>query len=108
MKHSLYVPAIMFDEYSGGMFAVLYGGSNAKDAVDACEQSSDETAKTPETLEVTAESGDSGSEDMLARLASRLSILGADAENDDVECSVLTEGQRVVKFNPFSGKGGGN
>lgn len=108
VKHSLYIPAAMFDKYSGGMLAILFGGSNAKDAVDACERPSDEAAEILETLEAAAESRDIDTEYILARLAERHGLTDDDVETDDAESSVLAEGIRTLKVNPFSGEGGNN
>lgn len=104
VKHSLYIPAAMFDKYSGGMFAILFGGSNAQDAVEACERPYGETTEILEGLGIAAESGDGEIEDMLDRLAERLGIAD-DGEDNVAELSAAAEGQRAVKVNPFSGEG---
>lgn len=104
VKHSLYIPAAMFDKYSPGMLTILFGGSNAKDAVEACERPFEETAEILEGLEAAAESGDGDTEDILDRLAKRLGI-AYDDENNVVEPNTPAEDQRAVKVNPFSGEG---
>lgn len=107
VKHSLYIPAMMFDKYSGGMFAVLFGSSNAKEAIDTCEKPSDETAEILEALEAAAERGEDDVGDMLARLAERLGI--TDEDDDNVTgSSAPTEGKSTVRANPFSKEGGNN
>lgn len=108
VRHSLYIPAMMFDKYSEGMFSVLFGGSNAKDAVAACEEYSDEMSEILEALEASAEGGDSDVDDMIARLAERLGITDDDDEDNDAESGLLAESQTAVKVNAFSGEGGSN
>lgn len=109
MKHSLYIPAVMFDKYSGGMFAVLFSNTSAKDAVSACEKSSDETEEILEALGAAVENGDEDVGDMLARLAERLGITDDDGENSDVtESSTPAECKRAVRIDPFSEEGGGS
>lgn len=109
VKHSLYIPAMMFDKYSGGMFAVLFAGTSAKDAVNACEKSSDETDEILEALEAAVENGDKDVGDLLARLSERLGITDDDGDEDDgTGSSTPAKGKRTVRVNPFSEEGGIN
>lgn len=41
IKNSIYTPASMFIRYAPGIMSVIFGGAEAKDAVEKCEQSQD-------------------------------------------------------------------
>ena len=97
VEHSLYIPALMLDKYSGGMFAVLYGGASAEDAVNTCEGLSEGPAEIFKVSEV-AMAGDD--DELIAELAEVLET----ASDDDVLASHATCTQ-TIRVDPFSEEG---
>lgn len=60
VKHSLYIPAMMFDKYSGDMLAILFGGPTAADGGGDGAAKSGTCADSKQTVKIDPFSGKGG------------------------------------------------
>lgn len=113
IRHSLYIPPMMFDKYGAGMLDIMFCGATAKQAISACEKedSDGETTLMDALNELLDGKSRDEAEALLARLAEELGenlpseLVGAVSRCDtSPEVDEDKEHQGIkVKANPFGG-----